>query len=137
MHSKPSHVHDVVAVLAPLRRFELMVLMLSGVDRSVSQLAAAVGLSQSCTTRHLQALERAGLVKRIRDGKRVVFKPAPRDAAADAVLAAVSGKVPAAPVHAPREGAARSERESGNNSPPSPRSPEPAWRRSEMEDYLL
>lgn len=66
-----------------------MLLLLSGVDRSVSQLAKAVRLSQSCTTRHLQSLERAGLVKGVRDGKRVVFRPAPRDATASGVLASL------------------------------------------------
>ena len=66
-----------------------MLLLLSGVERSVSQLARAVRLSQSCTTRHLQALERAGLVKGVRDGKRVVFRPSPRDATARGVLASL------------------------------------------------
>ncbi|HEY6196286.1 MAG TPA: winged helix-turn-helix domain-containing protein, partial [Candidatus Eisenbacteria bacterium] len=78
-------------MLAPPRRFALMLLVLSGVERSVSQLASAVRLSQSCTSRHLQALERAGLVKGVRDGKRVVFRAAPRDAVAAGVLASLTG----------------------------------------------
>jgi len=85
-------IHRSLAVLAPPRRFELLMLVLAGTDRSVSQLARAVRLSQSCTTRHLQALERAGLVKGWRDGKRVVFRPAPRDAEAQAVLASLTGE---------------------------------------------
>jgi DNA-binding transcriptional ArsR family regulator len=84
--------HEVLAVLAPPRRFGLLLLLLSGVDRSVCQLASAVGLSQSCTTRHLQALERAGLVRGTRDGKRVVFRTAPRGAAAAGVLASLAGQ---------------------------------------------
>ena len=91
MEHRPAQLHGALAALAAPRRFELLLLMLSGVDRSVSQLAEAVGLSQSCTTRHLQALARAGLVKGVRDGKRVVFRIAPRDAAARVVLASVSG----------------------------------------------
>src|SRR5215831_3132789 len=90
MEHDPVHVHEALAALAAPRRFELLVLMLTGADRSVSQLAEAVGLSQSCTTRHLQALSRAGLVKGVRDGKRVVFRIAPRDAEARTVLASVS-----------------------------------------------
>jgi DNA-binding transcriptional ArsR family regulator len=78
-------------MLAAPRRFDLLLLMLAGGDRSVSQLAEAVGLSQSCTTRHLQALARAGLVKGARDGKRVVFRIAPHDEAARSVLASVAG----------------------------------------------
>src|SRR5262252_9139759 len=94
MHNDPQALHQALAALAPPRRFELLVLLMAGVDRSVSQLAEAVGLSQSCTTRHLQALARAGLVKGVRDGKRVVFRIAPRDAAARVVLASVSGAAP-------------------------------------------
>lgn len=89
MHSRHDALHQALAVLAPPRRFELLMLLLSGVDRSVSQLAAIVRLSQSCTTRHLQSLQRAGLVKGVRDGKRVVFRPAPSGAAAAGVLASL------------------------------------------------
>src|SRR5262252_3065613 len=102
MHNDPQALHQALAALAPPRRFELLVLLMAGVDRSVSQLAEAVGLSQSCTTRHLQALARAGLVKGVRDGKRVVFRIAPRDAAARAVLASLAARAAAAPVPARR-----------------------------------
>ena len=40
----------------------------------MSELAARVGLSQSCTTRHLQALERVGIVRSERAGKRVITR---------------------------------------------------------------
>jgi len=40
----------------------------------VTELAGEVALSQSCTTRHLQVLERAGLVVGTREGKRVVYR---------------------------------------------------------------
>jgi DNA-binding transcriptional ArsR family regulator len=86
MQRDHARLHRSLAVLGPPRRFQLMLLLLSGIERSVSQLARAVRLSQSCTTRHLQALARAGLVKGTRDGKRVVFRPAPRDATARAVI---------------------------------------------------
>ena len=78
--------HRALAVLAPPKRFQLMLLLLAGPDRSVSQLARAVRLSQSCTTRHLQSLARVGLVKGTRDGKRVVFRPSPRDSTASQVI---------------------------------------------------
>src|SRR5215831_6827585 len=93
MEPRPSRLprlQDALATLAAPRRFDLVLLMLAGEDRSVSQLAAEVGLSQSCTTRHLQALARAGLVKGVRDGKRVVFRIAPRDEPAREVLASLS-----------------------------------------------
>jgi DNA-binding transcriptional ArsR family regulator len=114
---KPEHtrLHEALAALAPPKRFALLLLLASGIERSVSQLASAVKLSQSCTTRHLQALERAGLVKGVRDGKRVVFRLLPRDAQAASVLASLPGgvdgafgpPVAAAPTRAISAGSAR------------------------------
>jgi len=54
-------------------RFQLVTLLLRG-ERCVSDLAQDVGLSQSCTTRHLQALQRERIVLGKRDGKRVLFR---------------------------------------------------------------
>jgi DNA-binding transcriptional ArsR family regulator len=96
----PVRMHEVLSVLAPPRRFELAMLLLGGVERSVSQLAEAVGLSQSCTTRHLQALERVGLVRGTRDGKRVVFRIQPADPVARSVLTALQGGAPPREAHA-------------------------------------
>ncbi len=93
MTTQASALHRALAVLAPPKRFQLLLLLLSGPDRSVSQLSRLVRLSQSCTTRHLQSLERAGLAKRERDGKRVVFRPAPRDATTRAVIGSLSSLV--------------------------------------------
>ena len=180
--SRLPRLQDALATLAAPRRFDLLVLMLAGEDRSVSQLAEAVGLSQSCTTRHLQALARAGLVKGVRDGKRVVFRIAPRDGAAHAVLASIAGGAPGPmttePPKSPKrqrprrgpggdrarrkllEAAVRIESaveletltagdgrvsyesadglrqdpESGRTSEPEAA---PAWRRSDLEDFLL
>jgi len=91
MTAQAPALHRALAVLAPPKRFQLLLLLLSGPDRSVSQLARAVRLSQSCTTRHLQALARVGLVKGTRDGKRVVFRPAPRDATARELIRSLMG----------------------------------------------
>ena len=182
---RPDRLQGALATLAAPRRFDLLVLMLAGEDRSVSQLAEAVGLSQSCTTRHLQALARAGLVKGMRDGKRVVFRIAPRDAEARTVLASIPGGAAVAPDAIAREparaparrrrppggrdggarqrlleaavriessaelepflagdgaeadepaGVLRSDPESGRTSEPEAA---PAWRRSDLEDFLL
>lgn len=65
-------VQPVLACLGVASRFRL-VRALAGADRCVGELAEAVGLSQSCTTRHLQALERVGLVQGRREGRRVRF----------------------------------------------------------------
>ena len=61
-----------LACLSDPSRFR-MVMSLSHRERCVTELAAEIGLSQSCTTRHLQALEREGIVRGVRSGKRVVF----------------------------------------------------------------
>ena len=62
-----------LACLGDASRYRLVMALASGA-RCVSDLAEAVGLSQSCTTRHLQALQAAGLVRRVRDGKRVMVR---------------------------------------------------------------
>jgi len=51
----------------------LAVQTLSRGECCVTDLARRIGRSQSCTTRHLQALRRGGIVRRERQGKRVVF----------------------------------------------------------------
>jgi DNA-binding transcriptional ArsR family regulator len=68
-----THAHPVLACLGVASRFRL-VRALAVADRCVGELAEVVGLSQSCTTRHLQALERVGLVKGQREGRRVRFR---------------------------------------------------------------
>ena len=62
----------LMACLGEESRFRL-VKALTGGARCVTDLAAEVGLSQSCTTRHLQALERRHIVRGTRDGKRVLY----------------------------------------------------------------
>jgi len=63
---------DIIACLAVPSRFRL-VRAIAEEERCVGELAISVGLSQSCTTRHLQALERVGLVRGEREGRRVRF----------------------------------------------------------------
>lgn len=61
-----------MACLGEESRFRL-VKALTGGPRCVTDLASEVGLSQSCTTRHLQALERRRIVRGARSGKRVMY----------------------------------------------------------------
>jgi len=51
----------------------LVIMTLAGGGQCVTEVAKRIGRSQSCTTRHLQALARGGIVERQRQGKRVVF----------------------------------------------------------------
>jgi DNA-binding transcriptional ArsR family regulator len=63
----------ILACLGDSSRFRI-VLSLMEHERCVTELASEIGLSQSCTTRHLQYLEREGLVRGDRQGKRVMFR---------------------------------------------------------------
>jgi len=71
--SKEAEVRRLLACLGDPSRFRL-VRVLAKSARCVGELAVAVGLSQSCTTRHLQALQRVGLVEGCREGRRVRFR---------------------------------------------------------------
>lgn len=88
----------LLACLGDPSRFALAQALLPG-ERCVTELATLVGLSQSCTTRHLQALAREGLIRSRRDGKRVLCRLA-HDEATAAVLALV-GSSARAPEGAP------------------------------------
>jgi len=87
----------VLRCLGDESRFRVMTELVRG-DRCVTELATLVGLSQSCTTRHLQVLERGGLVTSRRLGKRVVFcvrdEPRVVSLLAWALPVEVHGKVP-------------------------------------------
>ena len=60
----------LLAAIGHASRFRLFILLAER-ERCVTELATNVGLSQSCTTRHLQTLSAAGVVHAQRDGKRV------------------------------------------------------------------
>lgn len=62
----------LLACIGDPSRYRLLV-RLAEQRLCVSELAGAVGLSQSCTTRHLQALSAVGLVRPAREGKKVVY----------------------------------------------------------------
>jgi ArsR family transcriptional regulator len=61
-----------LACVSDPSRFRLLIALTAG-ERCVTELAQDVGLSQSCTTRHLQALLREGVVRSGRHGKQVRF----------------------------------------------------------------
>lgn len=62
-----------MACLGEASRFRLVQVLMGGA-RCVTELASEVGLSQSCTTRHLQALESRRVVSGRREGKRVLYR---------------------------------------------------------------
>jgi DNA-binding transcriptional ArsR family regulator len=74
MNSRLTDRRSRLACLTEASRFRIVAELAQARGLSVSELASVVSLSQSCTTRHLQALERQGLVRRNRRGKRVCFE---------------------------------------------------------------
>ena len=151
--------HARLACLGPISRFRLALELLVG-GRCVSELAAAVGLSQSCTTRHLQCMQRAGLVSRRRAGKRVVFALAPEatgllvlvETTSVAAAASIAGEAPLvaqsrstsrrrakASVRKPRDRAHNTIRRVTPESvtPPAPAVSAPPPRYPVLEDFLL
>jgi DNA-binding transcriptional ArsR family regulator len=72
MIADESRTRRIFACLGDPSRFRLIA-ELAVRNRCVTDLARMVGLSQSCTTRHLQALQKEGLVSGARSGKRVLF----------------------------------------------------------------
>jgi DNA-binding transcriptional ArsR family regulator len=87
-----------LACLSDPSRFRLVTRLAEG-GRCVTELAMDVGLSQSCTTRHLQALQRQGIVRGIRQGKRVVFQICSSESGLHPVLGwALSHAPPTAPI---------------------------------------
>jgi ArsR family transcriptional regulator len=73
MNSSAATARRILACLGDASRFKLVSALLEG-ERCVTEIASEIGLSQSCTTRHLQALEREGIVRGTRDGKRVLYR---------------------------------------------------------------
>ena len=93
----------MLASLADPSRYRVVCVLAEG-DYCVSEIAQRVGLSQSCTTRHLQTLQRAGVLTRTRAGKRVLFRIREGDADLSRVLALLVLRQPlSAPAGPPRE----------------------------------
>jgi DNA-binding transcriptional ArsR family regulator len=111
-----------LAVLGDASRFRIAQ-ALAGAERCVTELAGRVGLSQSCTTRHLQAMARAGLVTGLRDGKRVVFRLRTDDPAIGALL---EWALSAEPGPASDAGPGRFPRAAAAAAAPAPRRSSPA-----------
>ena len=100
-------------------RFELVRRLARG-QLCVSDLAREVGLSQSCTTRHLQALRRERLVIGERDGKRVLFRLSLEEPQAAALLTWVMSGRAAKPGRS--KARSRPQRPDADPVPPSTRS---------------
>lgn len=95
MHSD-DRIQRLLACLGDPSRFRVLAVLAEG-DHCVTEIARRVGLSQSCTTRHLQVLLREDVVVRTRVGKRVLFRIADNDPRVTGILewALLRGERPA------------------------------------------
>jgi DNA-binding transcriptional ArsR family regulator len=142
MNDRHREQHALLASLGAPSRFRIALCLLEG-DRCVGDIAAAIGLSQSCTTRHVQALERNGVVRSRRDGKRVLVALELARAGLAEVLGVAAGPAGAAPREAtpvterkarvPRSPNARSARVTQTSRTRAARTPAPARPRHEDE----
>ncbi len=70
MNERQQRIQGLLRLLVDRSRFRMLCALVEG-RMHVSELARRVGLSQSCATRHVQALAAAGAVTCRREGKRV------------------------------------------------------------------
>jgi len=61
--------------LASENRQQIMLLFLNGKERTVNEIAEAVGLGQSTASEQLAVLKRAGLLSSKKVGKEVYYRP--------------------------------------------------------------
>jgi DNA-binding transcriptional ArsR family regulator len=143
MNDRHREQHALLASLGAPSRFRIALCLLEG-DRCVGDLAVAIGLSQSCTTRHVQALERHGVVRSRRDGKRVLVALELARAGLAEVLGIAAGAADAMPrlaapaierkARKPRTQGERSARATRTTSAPRPpRAPAPVELRAADE----
>jgi DNA-binding transcriptional ArsR family regulator len=67
----------IFAALGDNTRLDLMLMLVAGVGRSITQLTAGTRSSRQAVTKHLRVLESAGLVRRTRRGRETMFEPRP------------------------------------------------------------
>jgi DNA-binding transcriptional ArsR family regulator len=141
---QPIDPRHMLACIGDQSRYQV-IQALAGGERCVTDVARHIGRSQSCTTRHLQALARGGIVAGERSGKRVLFRLRLDEPRVRELVEWALGQGPRAPevtAAAPPVAAAGSRR----RSPPRQAAPVPADSPAvtaesvsyeELEDFLL
>jgi DNA-binding transcriptional ArsR family regulator len=71
----PQELLDFIKSLASESRIKIVLLFFDGQERTVNQIADAVGLGQPTTSEHLAILRRAGVLRSIKHGKEVYYGP--------------------------------------------------------------
>lgn len=71
----PSELLGFLKSLASESRLNIVLLFLDGQERTVNQIAEAVGLGQPATSEHLAVLKQSGVLLSRKDGKEVYYFP--------------------------------------------------------------
>jgi ArsR family transcriptional regulator len=71
----PSELLDFVKAIGSESRMKILLLFLDGQERTVNQIAEAVGLGQPTTSEHLAIMKRSGVLVSTKDGKEVYYGP--------------------------------------------------------------
>ena len=71
----PTDLLNFLKSLASESRLNIVLLFLDGQERTVNQIAEAVGLGQPATSEHLAVLRQAGVLLSRKEGKEVYFRP--------------------------------------------------------------
>ncbi len=71
----PAEMFEFIKALASESRMNILLLFLDGEERTVNQIAEAVGLSQPATSEQLSLMKRAGVLVSEKQGKEVYYRP--------------------------------------------------------------
>ncbi len=66
---------DFTKSIASESRLNILLLFLDGQERTVNQIAEAVGLGQPTTSEHLAIMKRSGVLVSHKQGKEVYYRP--------------------------------------------------------------
>ena len=73
--SFPPELLDFIRAIGSESRMKILLLFLDGQERTVNQIAEAIGLGQPTTSEHLAIMKRSGVLASTKDGKEVYFCP--------------------------------------------------------------
>ena len=71
----PADLLNFLKSLASESRLNIVLLFLDGQERTVNQIAEAVGLGQPATSEHLALLKQSGVLTSRKEGKEVHYQP--------------------------------------------------------------
>ncbi len=71
----PLELLEFLKAIASESRMNILFLFLDGKERTVNQIAEAVGLGQPATSEHLAFMKEAGLLVSEKQGKEVYYRP--------------------------------------------------------------